>query len=97
MPSVTRVVERAARATLVVAILTWRLLVGPLLGPCCRYAPSCSQYALDALALHGTLRGSLLAARRILRCHPLRAGGYDPVPIPTGKPAIVPRGKIHGP
>ena len=52
----------------------------PLLGPRCRFYPSCSQYALEAVRTHGSLRGSSLALRRLLRCHPWHAGGYDPVP-----------------
>ena len=48
--------------------------------PTCRFTPTCSQYAVEALELHGAVRGSLLAAGRILRCHPLSPGGYDPVP-----------------
>ncbi len=48
----------------------------------CRFAPSCSAYALDALQLHGALRGSWLAVRRIARCHAFYAGGFDPVPVP---------------
>jgi putative membrane protein insertion efficiency factor len=59
---------------------SYQLTVSPLLGPRCRFYPSCSQYALDAVASHGSLRGSLMALRRVLRCHPWHAGGYDPVP-----------------
>ena len=54
--------------------------ISPALLPACRYVPSCSQYALEAVELHGALRGSLLAGWRVLRCHPFVRGGYDPVP-----------------
>lgn len=54
--------------------------VSPLLPPSCRFTPTCSEYANDAIATHGVLRGTLLAARRLLRCHPFSAGGHDPVP-----------------
>jgi hypothetical protein len=62
------------------AVTAYRLLVAPSLGPCCRFEPSCSAYALEALDRHGPWRGGALALRRVLRCHPLRPGGYDPVP-----------------
>lgn len=58
----------------------YRLVVSPLLPPACRFYPTCSQYAKEAVLKHGVLRGSYLAARRILRCTPLHAGGVDPVP-----------------
>jgi uncharacterized protein len=61
---------------------SYQLTVSPLLGPRCRFYPSCSQYALDAVQSHGSLRGSLMALRRLSRCHPWHAGGYDPVPSP---------------
>ena len=61
-------------------IRLYQLLVSPLLGPRCRFYPSCSQYALDALDEYGVWRGSWLALKRLARCHPLHPGGYDPVP-----------------
>lgn len=61
-------------------VRVYQLFIGPLLPSVCRYYPSCSQYAIEALQRHGALRGSALAARRIARCHPFRPGGYDPVP-----------------
>lgn len=61
-------------------IRLYRYLLSPMLGPSCRFFPSCSEYADDAVRTHGALRGSWLAARRISCCHPWHAGGYDPVP-----------------
>jgi uncharacterized protein len=58
----------------------WRLLISPLYGNVCRYYPSCSAYALRAVSVHGAVKGSWLTVRRLLRCHPWAAGGYDPVP-----------------
>ena len=58
----------------------YRLLISPIYGNVCRYYPSCSAYALRAVEVHGAVRGSWLALRRLLRCHPWAPGGYDPVP-----------------
>jgi putative membrane protein insertion efficiency factor len=58
----------------------YQLAVSPLLGPACRFYPSCSQYALEAVARFGVVRGLALAALRIGRCHPWHPGGFDPVP-----------------
>ena len=61
-------------------ITLYQRLLSPLFPPSCRFVPTCSQYAKEAILKHGLARGSYLAARRILRCHPLNPGGYDPVP-----------------
>lgn len=68
------------------AVLAYRWGVSPVLGPRCRYMPSCSEYALEALAAHGGVKGGWLAARRVCRCHPWGGSGWDPVPQP-GKAA----------
>ena len=65
---------------LIALIRVYQFTLRPLLGAHCRFAPSCSEYALDAVARHGALRGVGLALRRIARCHPYHPGGYDPVP-----------------
>jgi putative membrane protein insertion efficiency factor len=65
---------------LIAAIRVYRYLLSPWLGQSCRFYPSCSQYALESIGTHGSARGSWLALRRLLRCHPWHAGGYDPVP-----------------
>jgi putative membrane protein insertion efficiency factor len=58
----------------------YRYCLSPLLPPACRFTPSCSLYAIEAVERHGAWRGSYLAVRRLLRCHPFCSGGYDPVP-----------------
>jgi putative membrane protein insertion efficiency factor len=67
---------------LVVLLDVYRRFVSPLLGPRCRFYPSCSAYALEAVQVHGALRGSWLAVARLSRCHPFHPGGLDPVPAP---------------
>jgi putative membrane protein insertion efficiency factor len=64
------------------AIRFYKLFVSPLLPPACRYLPTCSDYAAEAIEKHGALRGTWLAARRLARCHPWGGSGYDPVPEP---------------
>jgi putative membrane protein insertion efficiency factor len=75
-------VSIAARA-IAMAIRGYRGLVSPLLGRHCGYEPTCSAYALEAVARHGAARGGFLALRRIARCHPWAPGGFDPVPART--------------
>jgi hypothetical protein len=72
--------SRLLAKLLVLLVGVYRVTLGPVLGGSCRFEPSCSAYAIEALERHGPLRGSGLAARRILRCHPLGPSGYDPVP-----------------
>lgn len=66
-------------------IKSYQLFVSPRSGPCCRYTPSCSQYAIDALRIHGAFKGLFLAVWRIMRCNPFSKGGYDPVPNKTSE------------
>ena len=75
-------------AAFLIRLYQWT--VSPLLGPRCRFYPSCSQYALEALLRFGALRGSWLALRRLARCHPWHAGGFDPVPTAPPLPCTHP-------
>jgi uncharacterized protein len=68
------------RRSLMAAVRAYQLVLSPMLPPNCRFTPSCSAYALEALSRHGAVRGTWLAARRLARCHPWNPGGYDPVP-----------------
>lgn len=84
---IPRIAGSAAVAVLSAPILAYRYLVSPLLPPRCRFAPSCSAYALEALRRHGPFRGTWLAIKRLARCHPIAflggGSGYDPVPWHT--------------
>ena len=79
-PPILSAIGSAAGFAIQALIRAYQLLVAPLLPPSCRYYPTCSHYAAEAVAMHGPWRGSLLAARRLLRCHPRGGSGYDPVP-----------------
>ncbi|NLC67657.1 MAG: membrane protein insertion efficiency factor YidD [Clostridiaceae bacterium] len=60
-------------------IKIYRKYISPLKAPCCRFYPTCSQYALSAVEKYGTVKGSIIAIKRVLRCHPFNPGGYDPL------------------
>ncbi|MBE2893887.1 membrane protein insertion efficiency factor YidD [Spirabiliibacterium falconis] len=71
---------------LIFVIKVYRLVISPLFGPRCRFTPTCSQYGLDAIKRFGALKGGWLTLKRVLKCHPLSAGGYDPVPEKQSEP-----------
>ena len=73
-------IRRIAIAPLVGLVRFYQICISPLKPPSCRFTPTCSQYALEALRKYGPFKGSWLALRRILRCHPWGGSGYDPVP-----------------
>jgi putative membrane protein insertion efficiency factor len=81
------------RALLTALVRGYRFLLSPWLGRHCRFEPTCSAYALEALEAHGALRGSWLTAKRLARCHPFCAGGHDPVPPAPIAPV---REEVHG-
>jgi putative membrane protein insertion efficiency factor len=65
---------------LIITIKFYQILISPLLGPSCRFTPTCSQYAVEAIQKHGPIKGSWIATKRIIRCHPWGGCGHDPVP-----------------
>lgn len=67
------------KVVLISLMRSYQLVISPLLPPSCRFTPTCSEYAIQAIQKYGALRGFYLGVRRILRCHPFHAGGYDPV------------------
>jgi len=75
------------KAPLVALLRGYRYALSPLIGPACRFEPTCSIYAQQAIERFGALKGSFMAARRILRCHPFSPGGLDPVPLPAPAPS----------
>jgi putative membrane protein insertion efficiency factor len=68
------------RGAALLLLRAYKRAISPLLPPACRFYPSCSEYAAQAIAKHGLARGGILAAKRLAKCHPLHPGGYDPVP-----------------
>ncbi len=87
------------RACMLALVRFYRRFLSPLLPAACRFEPTCSQYALDAIEMHGALKGGWLTLRRLLRCQPFSRGGFDPVPVPETCPAEhddVSRTNCHG-
>ena len=69
------------KAFLLICLRFYRKFISPLKPACCNFYPTCSAYAVEAITLHGALRGGFLAFLRLMRCHPFHPGGYDPVPV----------------
>ena len=69
----------------------YQYVISPMIPPRCRFFPTCSNYAIEAFQVHGAAKGSYLTARRLLRCHPLHPGGYDPVPPRADAPPSAPQ------
>lgn len=72
-------------------IRAYRLVLAPHIGPCCRFTPSCSHYAMEAIRRHGPFRGLRLSAARLLRCRPFGPSGFDPVPPSASESRLPPR------
>jgi putative membrane protein insertion efficiency factor len=75
-----KTIRRILSLPFIVLIRLYQIVISPILGPKCRFTPTCSQYALEAIKKYGIFKGSWLAAKRIARCHPWGGHGYDPVP-----------------
>lgn len=77
---ILQTISRTMARLLILPIRFYQKFISPLTPPSCRYTPTCSQYAVEALRKHGPIKGMYLAVRRLLRCHPWGGHGYDPVP-----------------
>jgi putative membrane protein insertion efficiency factor len=78
--TIAHIIADVPRTVLILFVRAYQVVLSPLLPASCRYYPSCSTYAIEALERHGALRGGWLTLRRLARCNPFRPGGYDPVP-----------------
>lgn len=78
----------AIRKCYLIPVRIYQICISPLLPACCRYFPTCSEYTIQAVQVHGIIRGTFLATKRILSCHPYSCGGYDPVPSARNKSKI---------
>jgi putative membrane protein insertion efficiency factor len=83
-----------SRRIVFLLIRGYQIIVSPFFPPCCRYTPTCSAYALEAVEKYGCVQGLFLALKRLLRCHPFHAGGYDPVPEYFPKPGAFPKAEV---
>lgn len=88
-----RMLRDLPRRAAIGLVRLYQMIVSPWLGPRCRFEPSCSHYACDALGEHGLARGGWLTVRRLSRCHPFHAGGFDPVPPAKGAPVLALEGR----
>jgi putative membrane protein insertion efficiency factor len=86
MHSPLKPIDLLGKAPLLALLRAYRSTISPALGPACRFEPTCSVYAQEAIECFGAFKGSTLALRRLLRCHPFSRGGLDPVPLPAPKP-----------
>jgi uncharacterized protein len=86
MIDVGTIADRLGRRALLLLVRSYRFFLSPVLGPACRFTPTCSAYAEEAITRFGVAKGSAMAVRRILRCHPFAAAGLDPVPASISKP-----------
>ena len=90
-------VSRFASEALILLVRAYQIVLSPIMGGACRFEPSCSNYMIESLRVHGPFKGTLLGIWRILRCHPFGAHGYDPVP-PRGRGRLrneAESGKMH--
>lgn len=78
--NLARLIDRSVASLLTLPVIFYRRCISPLTPPSCRFTPTCSEYALQALKKHGAIKGSWLTIKRLLRCHPWGGSGYDPVP-----------------
>ncbi len=78
--NLARLIDRSVAWLLTLPVIFYRRCISPLTPPSCRFTPTCSEYALQALKKHGAIKGSWLTIKRLLRCHPWGGSGYDPVP-----------------
>lgn len=83
MAEIKSILNLSVKAVLISLLFFYRYFISPVLGSNCRFTPTCSQYAKEAITEHGVCLGCWLALRRVLRCHPWNAGGFDPVPPKT--------------